>query len=157
MPIKNAFEVLIKIFNSDRSQCVKDAANLDAIIGVRIAAILGGAAMGHGGEFDSPLQTHFGPVFSSLCRSKRLSSLGEAPSATSSAVTFTTHATPGQCNCTWRSSLSSGSRRQGAREHLARHPSSGGSASCHRRRTVPVALRRQFATSLSWLHEPHTQ
>jgi hypothetical protein len=41
MPIKNALEVLINMFKSDRSQCVKDAANPDAVSGVRRAAIPG--------------------------------------------------------------------------------------------------------------------
>src|SRR5258708_12255496 len=41
MPLKNAFEMFIKIFNSQRPQLVKDASHLDPIIGVRIATILG--------------------------------------------------------------------------------------------------------------------
>ena len=42
MPIKNAFEVLIKIFKSDGSQFVKGVADFDAIIDMRITPIPGG-------------------------------------------------------------------------------------------------------------------
>jgi hypothetical protein len=55
------------------------------------------------------------------------------------------------------SGLSSGSRQQGASEHLARRPSSGGSASGHGWSPVPIALRCPFAPSFSRLHEPHPQ
>jgi hypothetical protein len=48
----------------------------------------------------NPLRTNFKPVFSSLGRPKRLSSLGVRPHPTSSAGTFTNHSTTGQCNCT---------------------------------------------------------
>jgi hypothetical protein len=57
----------------------------------------------------------------------------------------------------WLVSLSSGKRRQGAREHFARRPASMGSASSHRWRSLSVALRHQLATSFSWLHQPHPQ
>src|SRR2546421_5423937 len=47
----------------------------------------------------------------------------------------------------WLRCLSSGNLWQGAREHLASRPSSGGSPGCQSCRTLPIALRRQFTTS----------
>jgi hypothetical protein len=57
------------------------------------------------------------------------------------------------CNRIWLEWLSSGKRRQWAREHLARRPSSVRSPGCQSFRTLPVALCYQLAPSLSWLHE----
>jgi hypothetical protein len=54
----------------------------------------------------------------------------------------------------WRSS---GNRRQGAREHLARCPSPVGSSRCHRWRTLSVPLSQTFASSRSWLDERHSK
>jgi hypothetical protein len=42
-------------------------------------------------------------------------------------------------------------------EHLARCPTSAGSAGGHRSCSLSVALRRQVATSLLWLYERHSQ
>ena len=50
---------------------------------------------------------------------------------------------------------SSGKRRQGASQYLAGHPSSGGSAGCHRRSPPPIALGHQLAPSLAWLYKRH--
>ncbi len=41
MSIKDTFEMLIKIFNGDGTQFVKDASYLDAIVGMRVASIAG--------------------------------------------------------------------------------------------------------------------
>ena len=41
MSIKDAFEVLIKIFHGDRAELVKDAPHCDPIVDVRVASILG--------------------------------------------------------------------------------------------------------------------
>ncbi len=57
----------------------------------------------------------------------------------------------------WLVSLSSGKRRQRASEHLTNCPSSGGSAGCHRRSPLTVALRHQLASALLCLHERHSQ
>jgi hypothetical protein len=57
----------------------------------------------------------------------------------------------------WLRCLSSGKRRQGAREHLARRPSSMGSASCHGWSALPVALRHHLATSFARLQECYPQ
>ena len=57
----------------------------------------------------------------------------------------------------WLVSLSSGSLWQGVREHLARRPTSMGSAGGHRRSPLTVALRQSFALSFTRLHEPHPQ
>ncbi len=48
-----------------------------------------GTAIGHGGEFDQPLQTSFGLVFSSLDSPDRPPHPGVRPHPTSSAGTFT--------------------------------------------------------------------
>ena len=45
--------------------------------------------------------------------------------------------------------------RQGIRQHFRHCPPSVGSSRCHSWGTLPVTLRYQFATSLSWLHERH--
>jgi len=88
---------------------------------------------------------------------------GQATSAwsethpTSSADPFTYHSTPRHCTRTWLSWLSSGDRWQGAREHLARHPSSGGSSRCHGWSPLPIALRQTVAPSFSRLHECYSQ
>ena len=88
---------------------------------------------------------------------------GQATSAwseahpTSSADSFTHHSTPRYCTRTWLSWLSSGDRWQGAREHLASHPSSGGSSRCQGWRTLPVPLRQTVVPSCSRLHECHAQ
>jgi hypothetical protein len=42
MPVKDPFEMLVKIFHRNGTQFVKDPANLHAIIGVRILSIPGG-------------------------------------------------------------------------------------------------------------------
>jgi hypothetical protein len=54
----------------------------------------------------------------------------------------------------WRSSTM---RQQGTREHLARPPSSAGSAGGHGWRPLSIALREQSAPSFARLHEPHPQ
>src|SRR5258708_2043037 len=67
------------------------------------------------------------------------------------------------CHSTGASSLHSGSTGdvwrwgQGRTQHFPCCPSSGGSAGCHRRRTLSVPLRQSFATSFSRLQEPHPQ
>jgi hypothetical protein len=53
--------------------------------------------------------------------------------------------------------LSSGNRWQGVREHLARRPSSVGSAGCHRWCPLPIALRQTLAITFSRLHKRHPQ
>ncbi len=53
--------------------------------------------------------------------------------------------------------LSTGNRRQGASEHLAGRPSSRGSADCHRRSPVSIALGHQLAPSFSRLRQCHSQ
>jgi hypothetical protein len=58
---------------------------------------------------------------------------------------------------TWHRCLSSASLRQGTQEHFARRPYSGGSAGCHRRCALPVALCQTFAPALSRLHERYSQ
>ena len=40
MPIKDAFEMFVKIFNRERPELVEDTPHLDAIVGVRVASIL---------------------------------------------------------------------------------------------------------------------
>ena len=57
----------------------------------------------------------------------------------------------------WLRCLSSENLWQGAREHLARCPSSGGSPGSHRRRPLSVPLRQSFATSFSRLRKCHSQ
>src|SRR6266852_4294741 len=42
MPIKDAFEMFVKIFHRKGTQFVKDASHLDSIIGVGVASIRGG-------------------------------------------------------------------------------------------------------------------
>ena len=42
MPIKNAFEMLIKIFHGKGTKLVKDASDFHAIISVGVVSILGG-------------------------------------------------------------------------------------------------------------------
>jgi len=42
MPIKDALEMLIKIFDGTRTQFVKDPADFHAIISMRVASIFGG-------------------------------------------------------------------------------------------------------------------
>src|SRR5258708_25845089 len=42
MPIKDAIEMLVKIFNSQGTQFVKDAADIHAIIGMGVICIFGG-------------------------------------------------------------------------------------------------------------------
>ena len=41
MAIKDAFEMLIKIFHRDGTQFVKDPSHFDPLVGVRVASILG--------------------------------------------------------------------------------------------------------------------
>ena len=53
--------------------------------------------------------------------------------------------------------LSSGNLWQGTRKHLARRPTSMGSASCHRWSALSVALRHQLTTTHSRLHERYPQ
>jgi hypothetical protein len=56
---------------------------------------------------------------------------------------------------TWRSSLLSGNQWQGASEHLAHCPPSGGSAGCQSFGPSEVSWRCQVATSLSWRNQLH--
>ena len=81
----------------------------------------------------SPLQPHFGPVFGDEAVQRTFSSQREAPSEP-----FCGYIHPSACDMIqppiWLVSLSSGNRWQGASEHLASRPASGGSASCHPRR-----------------------
>jgi len=92
----------------------------------------------------SPLQTHFGPVFGDEAVQTTLLFL-EWGSIRALLRTFTHLPATWHSNRIWLRPLSSVSWQQWAREYLACCPSSGGSASCHRRRTLPVALRRPFA------------
>ncbi len=41
MPIKDALEMLIKIYHSKGTQLMEDASHLDSIVGMRVASILG--------------------------------------------------------------------------------------------------------------------
>jgi hypothetical protein len=103
------------------------------------------------------LQTHFGPVFCYLDSPDR-SPLPEARLHSSfAAATFIHLPTTSESTRIWLVSLSSGNWRQGAREHLACRPSSMCSAGCHRRSSLPVALRHQLAPSFSRLHERYPQ
>ena len=61
------------------------------------------------------------------------------------------------CNRIWLVIISGGNWRQGAREHLARRPSSMCCPSCHGRGSLPVALRHQFAPPPWRLRECHSQ
>ena len=42
MPIKDAFEMFVKIFDGPRTQLVKDTPHLDALVGMGAASIVGG-------------------------------------------------------------------------------------------------------------------
>src|SRR6266566_5926091 len=53
--------------------------------------------------------------------------------------------------------LSSGNRRQRAREHFARRPSSGGSANCQSFGPLSVALSQTFAITFARLYKRHPQ
>src|SRR5437764_7324794 len=104
----------------------------------------------------NPLQTHFGPVFGAEEVQTRLpfSDWGglRALLRVSSPIASQHDTAP-----VWLRGHSSGKRRQGARKHLARRPSSGSSADCHGCCPLPVALCQQLATSLVWLHERSSQ
>jgi hypothetical protein len=104
-----------------------------------------GAPIRDGGEFHQPLQTHLGPVFRQWAVQAGLLCPGLRPLATSSAGTWTNLPVIWHCNHLSLRWLSSGNQRQWAREHLARRPSSGGSAGCHGGSSVPRALCQTFA------------
>src|SRR5260370_13995157 len=63
----------------------------------------------------------------------------------------------GVCSLHSLSKVSSWYRRQRITEHIPRCPSSVGSPRSHGWGTLPVALRQQLATSLSWLHARHSE
>jgi hypothetical protein len=95
--------------------------------------------------------------FSSVGSPDRPPDPGVRPHPTSSAGTFTHLSATLLYIRIWLERLSRGNGRQGASEHLARRPSSMGSANCHRRRLLPIALRQSFAPTFSRLHEPNPQ
>ena len=116
-----------------------------------------GAAMGYGGEFGQPSVTPLRDPFSFVCSPDRPSSRRRRLHPTTSARTFLDHPTQRSCDHISLESLSSGNWRQRAREHLPGCPSSVRSSRCHGWRPLPIALREQSATSLSWLHERQAQ
>ena len=76
------------------------------------------------------------------------------PSA--SASTFPDFLGTELANRIWLRWRSSGKLWQGAREYFARRPSAMGYAGGHGWGALPIVLRKELATSLSWLHERHS-
>jgi hypothetical protein len=111
--------------------------------------------IGYGGEFDKPPVNAFQAGGSSLDRPER-PPLPEARLHPSSSAGTDTDL-PTTCSCIWLEWLSSGNRRQGAREHLACRPSSIGPVGSQSFRSLPIALRHPLATSCSRLHERHSK
>ena len=113
--------------------------------------------MGYGGEFGQPSVPPLRDPFSLVCSPDRPSSRRRRLHPTTSARTFLDHPTERYCDHISLERLSSGNWRQRAGEHLPGCPSSVRSSRCHGWRPLPIALREQSATSLSWLHERQAQ
>jgi hypothetical protein len=128
---------------------------VDSVIAYRLLTVVPVLPLDMVDKSTGPFRSRFGPVFGDEAIRTRpaLPSVRLPPSSSAG----TSPISPPYDTVPIRlRGLSSGKRWQGASEHLARRPSSMGSASGHCRCSLPISLCHQFAPSLAWLRERYS-